>query len=98
VSRQPAGYQKLHRALEVVGYELQTHGDRYTGTDPITALERLRDTAAEFPTAPTALAEVYPDVVRLAARALLALGSMPEPDEIDGLRGFEGFDLWRQSR
>jgi hypothetical protein len=84
--------------MEVVGYELQTHGDRYAGTDPITALERLREAAAAFPTAPTALADVYPDVVRLAAHALLALGSVPEPDEIDGLRGFEGFDFWRQNR
>jgi hypothetical protein len=84
--------------MEVVGYELQTHGDRYSGTDPITALERLCATAAEFPAEPAALADLYPDVVRLAARALLALGSMPEPDEIDGLRGFEGFDVWRQSR
>jgi hypothetical protein len=84
--------------MEVVGYELSAHGERYAGADPITALERLRATAAAFPPAPAALAEVYPDAVRLAAHALLALGSMPEPDEIDGLRGFEGFDLWRQSR
>ncbi|HET6951625.1 MAG TPA: hypothetical protein VFI47_14685 [Acidimicrobiales bacterium] len=42
--------------------------------------------------------DVYPDVVRLAARALLALGSLPEPDEVDGLSGFEGLDLWRASR
>jgi hypothetical protein len=84
--------------MEVVGYELQTRGDRDAGSDPITALERLRDTAAAFPATGAALADVYPDVVRLAAQALLALGSMPEPDEIDGLRGFEGFDIWRQSR
>jgi len=98
VTSQPAAYRRLHLAMEVVGYELQLHGEDYAGTDPIAALEALRARAAAFPPESRALAEIYPEVVRLAIRALLALGSLPEPDEVDGLSGFEGFDLWRKSR
>jgi hypothetical protein len=98
VERQPSGYYRLHLAMEVVGYELARHADAYVGADPIAALEALRAEAAHFPNGPCTLADIYPDVVRLAARALLALGSLPEPDDVDGLSGFEGFDLWRQSR
>jgi hypothetical protein len=98
VDRQPAGYRRLHLALEIVGYELALRGDDYAVSDPIAALDALRDQAAAHPSEATTLAEVYPEVVQLAARALLALGSLPEPDEVDGLVGFEGFELWRQSR
>ena len=98
VDRQPAGYHRLHLAMEIVGYELARHAEDYAGADPIAALEALRAEVAQFPVEPGALADVYPEMVRLVARALLALGSLPEPDEVDGLSGFEGFDLWRQSR
>ena len=80
------------------GIALPRHAEDYAGADPIAALEALRAEVAQFPVEPGALADVYPEMVRLAARALLALGSLPEPDEVDGLSGFEGFDLWRQSR
>jgi hypothetical protein len=37
-------------------------------------------------------------VVALAVHALTALGSMPEPTEVDGLLEFGGFELWRRQR
>ena len=44
------------------------------------------------------LAEVYPHVARLAALSLKVLALLGDPDEVDGLKGFEGFGYWRESR
>jgi hypothetical protein len=53
---------------------------------------------ADFPTGQPPLGDVYPHVARLAALSLKVLASLGDPGDVDGLRGFEGFDLWRQSR
>ena len=37
-------------------------------------------------------------MARLAALSVTVLASLGDPDEIDGLKGFEGFNLWRESR
>jgi hypothetical protein len=91
-------YTTLHRAMEVVAYDLEIRGGARHAGDAIAALEALRAEAAAFPPAGSNLRDVYPSLVRTAVLALLALGAMPDPDEIDRLAGFEGFGVWRESR
>jgi hypothetical protein len=91
-------YGQLQRAMQVVAYELEIRAGDLARLDAIGALEALRAEAAEFPAPGCPLHEVYPALVRTTVLALLALGSMPDPDEIDRLEGFEGFGVWRESR
>jgi hypothetical protein len=89
---------QLQLALEVVAYELERRPEEYAVADPITALELVREAAAALPPAGTPLKESYPAIVELAVHALAALGSMPEPTDVDGLLEYGGFDLWRTQR
>jgi hypothetical protein len=98
VPSRPVSIRQLQLALEVIAYELERRPDDYRFGDPITALEQVRVAAASLPPAGAPLRESYPAIVELAARALAALGSMPEPSEVDGLLEFGGFDLWRRQR
>jgi hypothetical protein len=90
--------RSIEQALAVVGYQWALHPEQYATADPIDGLERLHELAAEFPLDHAPLAEVYPHVARLTALGLRVLAALGDPDEVDGLRGFEGFDLWRRSR
>ncbi|MGK2947876.1 MAG: hypothetical protein ACSLFP_04830 [Acidimicrobiales bacterium] len=92
-----APIEGLRLALEVVAYELERRPADYRCADPIEALERLRETPAP-PGEGAPLKESYPAVVTLAARALVALASLPEPDEVDGLSDLAGFEEWRRHR
>jgi hypothetical protein len=94
----PLPIAHLQRALEVIAYELERRPDDYRAGDPITALERLQDAAAALPPAGSPLRDTYPAVVAIAAGALAALGTLPEPSEVDGLLDFGGFELWRRQR
>jgi hypothetical protein len=89
---------QLRLALEVVAYELERHPECYRAGDPIGALEEVRGCADALPPPGAPLRESYPAVVALAVHALTALGSMPEPTEVDGLLEFGGFELWRRQR
>jgi len=89
---------RLALALAVVGYQWALHGDELPGEDPFAGLEQLREQAAAFPDDHRPLAEVYPHVARMAAASLRVLALLGDPDEVDGLRGFEGFSYWRESR
>lgn len=89
---------RLELALAVVGYQWALRADEFTGTDPIAALEQLQGVACTFPDEQRPLAEVYPHVARLAALSLKVLALLGDPDEVDGLKGFEGFGYWRESR
>lgn len=88
----------LEQALAVVGYQWALRDEESATPDPITGLERLETAVAAFPTGQPPLAEVYPHVARLAALSLRVLAALGDPGEVDGLRGFEGFDVWRESR
>ena len=90
-------YDGFHRALQVVGYELEMRSARYRLADPIDAVDALRHEARTLPAAGP-LAQTYGSIVRLAALALTCLAALPPPDEVDGLSGFEGFDVWRAGR
>jgi hypothetical protein len=90
--------RSLELALAVVGYQWAMRHDEFTVPDPIAGLERLRDEADGFPERQRPLCEVYPHVARLAALSLRVLADLGDPDEVDGLTGFEGFGLWRESR
>jgi hypothetical protein len=98
VAERPMNTRQLQLALEVVAYELGRRPGDYAATDPIAALERVRDAANALPANGALLRESYPALVELATAALTALGSMPEPDEVDGLLDFGGFELWRAQR
>lgn len=98
VSPRPVTDEQLRRALEVIAYELERRPEHYATLDPIAALEQLRVCADELPSAGSPLRTSYPAVVELAVRAVAALGSLPEPSEVDGLTDFAGFDLWRRQR
>ena len=89
---------ELQTALAVVGYQWALHPEEFAFTDAIHALEALQAAAASVPTGQRPLAEVYPHVARLAALSLGALARLGDPDEVDGLHGFEGFGYWRESR
>jgi hypothetical protein len=88
----------LELALAVVGYQWAVHGDQFAVPDPITGLEALETATGAFPTGQPPLAEVYPHVARVAALSLRVLAALGDPGEVDGLRGFEGFDVWREAR
>lgn len=88
----------LELALAVVGYQWALREEEFATPDPIAGLERLEAVAAAFPEGQPPLAEVYPHVARLAALSLKVLASLGDPGEVDGLRGFEGFDVWRDGR
>lgn len=88
----------LETALGVVAYQWALHGDEFALSDPIHGIEALREAACAFPDGHVPLAEVYPQVARLAALSLQVLAALGEPGEVDGLHGFEGFDFWRESR
>jgi hypothetical protein len=90
--------RQLQLALEVVAYELERRRDEYVVADPIAALERVREAASALPPAGAVLRESYPALVELTTAALTALGSMPEPGDVDGLLDFGGFELWRAQR
>ena len=90
--------RSLELALAVVGYQWALRHEDFALADPIAGLERLRHEAEAFPEGPRPLAEVYPHVARLAALSLRVLAGLGDPDEVDGLTGFEGFELWRDSR
>jgi hypothetical protein len=96
-SRRPTAEQ-LQLALEIVAYELERRPEAYDVADPITALERVREAAGALPPSGVPLRESYPAVVELAVQALVALGSMPEPSDVDGMLDYAGFDLWRRQR
>lgn len=88
----------LAQALAVIAYRWEVHGDRIVPGDTIHAVEALQAEVASFPQEQAPLSELYPRVVRLAGLSLSVLASLGDPDEVDGLRGFEGFALWRQGR
>jgi hypothetical protein len=90
-------YDGFHRALQVVGYELELRSADYRLADPIDAVDALRRQAQALP-ATGPLAQTYGSIARLAALALTCLAALPSPDEVDGLTGFEGFDVWRAGR
>ena len=94
----PAPDRSLEQALAVVGYQWALRGEESAIGDPIAGLERLATEAAAFPQEQRPLAELYPHVARLAALSLRVLAALGDPDEVDGLQGFEGFALWRDSR
>ena len=98
VAPRPVSLQQLPRALELVAYALARRPDDYRVEDPITALEHARLAAGSLPAIGAPLREAYPALVELAVRSLVALGSMPEPSEVDGLLEFGGFELWRDQR
>lgn len=81
----------------MIAFEWAIRPDECRVADAIDALETLRSRAHGFP-GPGALHETYGEVVRLAALALTTLANLPPPDEVDGLRDYEGFELWRASR
>ncbi len=87
----------LQTALAVVGYQWALRADEFP-TGPIDAVEALHAATSSFPDGHVPLSELYPHVVRLATLSLGALAALGHPDEVDGLRGFEGFDLWLDSR
>lgn len=89
--------EALAQALSVIAYRWEVHGDGVV-VDAIHAVEGLQAAAASFPQGRVPLAELYPEVVRLAGLSLSVLANLGDPDEVDGLRGFEGFALWRQGR
>jgi hypothetical protein len=88
----------LELALAVVGYQWALRSDEFAVHDPISGLEELQTQIDAFPLDQRPLAEVYPHVARLAALSLKVLASLGDPGEVDGLRGFEGFDYWRECR
>lgn len=90
-------YESLETALAVIAYRWQVHGER-AAPDDIAAIEALHDAAASFPDHHVPLAELYPKVARLAALSMGVLAALGHPDDVDGLQGFEGFQLWRESR
>jgi hypothetical protein len=94
----PPPEPSLELALAVVGYQWALRADEFVAPDAIAGLEQLRAAVADFPTGQPPLGDVYPHVARLAALSLKVLASLGDPGDVDGLRGFEGFDLWRQSR
>jgi hypothetical protein len=85
-------------ALAVLGYEWTIRGGASQVGDVISAVEALRRAAADVPQDPVPLSVLYPAVARLAALSLGLLARIGDPDEVDGLRGYEGFALWRESR
>jgi hypothetical protein len=85
-------------ALAVIGYQWAMRPDESAVADPIAGLERLQAEARSFPDEQRPLAELYPHVARIAALSLRVLASLGDPDEVDGLHGFEGFGFWRESR
>lgn len=88
----------LETALAVVGYQWSVHAEDFTFGDAIHAVEALQEAAAAFPGEHLPLAELYPHVARLAALSIGVLAALGDPDEVDGLKGFEGFGYWRESR
>ena len=90
--------QGLALALSVVAYHWAVREQQEVVGDELAMVERLRAAVAEVPDGPVPLAELYPSVVRLASLSLAVLARVGDPGEVDGLRGFEGFDLWRESR
>jgi hypothetical protein len=88
----------LELALAVVGYQWTLRGDEFAVPDPIAGIELLESAASVFPSGQPPLAEVYPHVARLAALSLRVLATLGDPGDVDGLRGFEGFDVWREGR
>jgi len=91
-------YAALETALAVVAYCWEVHGEGVTGPDTIEGVEALQAQAAAFPVEHVRLRELYPQVARLAAQAMSVLAALGDPDEVDGLTGFEGFSLWREQR
>jgi hypothetical protein len=94
----PVPEPALELALAVVGYQWALRADEFVAPDAIAGLEQLRATVDDFPSGQAPLADVYPHVARLAALSLKVLASLGDPGEVDGLRGFEGFDVWRDGR
>ncbi len=94
----PPPDRDVELALAVVGYQWAVHGDDYLFTDPINAIDVLRTAAGRYPGDARPLAEIYPHVARLAALSLKVLAALGDPGDVDGLKGFEGFDYWRESR
>ncbi|MDP1818756.1 MAG: hypothetical protein Q8K58_02540 [Acidimicrobiales bacterium] len=91
-------YDALEQALAILAYQWRVHGDEVAALDEIAAVEALARAASAFPQTHVPLAELYPAVARLAALSVGVLASLGDPDEVDGLTGFEGFHLWRDSR
>jgi len=89
-------YRSLETALAVVAYEWAMRGE--PPGDEIAAVEALQAAAAALPQEHVPLAELYPQVARIAALSVRLLAALGHPDEVDRLRGYEGFSLWRQSR
>jgi hypothetical protein len=90
--------RSLELALAVVGYQWAMRHGEFAVADPIAGLERLEAEVDAFPDGRRPLSELYPHVARLAALSLRVLADLGDPDEVDGLTGFEGFGLWRESR
>jgi hypothetical protein len=88
----------LRLGLELVAYELARRPNAVRPRDPIAAVEAALEAARQLPAAGAALCELYEPLLRLAADALVALSSLPEPDEVDGLTSLAGFDQWRRQR
>ena len=95
---EPEPELSLELALAVVGYQWVMQGERFAVADPIDGLEQLRAATDAYPADRLPLAEVYPHVARLAALSLKVLASLGDPGDVDGLKGFEGFGYWRESR
>lgn len=90
-------YEALETAMSVLGFQWAVRGDEFVLSDEIDAVEALQAEAAAFPQDHLPLADLYPRVARIAALSVSVLASLGDPDEIDGLQGFEGFGLWRES-
>lgn len=96
--REPGPPEGLETALAVVAYQWAVHGEELAVADALDAVEALLAAAAALPRELVPLAELYPAVARLAALSMGLLASIGDPDEVDGLSGFEGFTYWRESR
>lgn len=90
--------QGLELALSVVAYHWAVHEPPEVTGHELAMVEQLREAASALPQEPVPLAELYPAVVQLASLSLGLLARVGDPGEVDGLTGFEGFDVWRESR
>jgi hypothetical protein len=90
--------EQLRLALELVAYELARHPSEHRPADAIAALDEVRSAAARLPPSGTPLRATYEPLLELATAAVVALGELPEPDEVDGLTALAGFAEWREQR
>ena len=76
---------------EVVGYELAKIDHSYQAPGSVFGwLEAFNAAVYDYAACPSALAELYPALVRLTALGVRVIEQLPAPGEIEGLVGFEG--------